>query len=157
MGRLSTLKSARLGAFVLGLALFATAGYAQTGRLKGKVVDASNKPVEGATVVMESKEMNRKLTTKTDRRGEFIQLLTESGMYRVTATDAKVGSASAETKVSLGRVAEMTIVLVPTTAANDAAKASYDELNSVYAKLSTDASVSSVMTAITQAAARHGV
>lgn len=41
--------------------------------------------------------------------------------------------------------------------ASAAAKASYDELNSLYAKLSTDASVSNVMTAITQAAARHGV
>src|SRR5688500_15713116 len=67
--------------------------------------------------------MNRKLQTKTDKRGEFIQLLTESGMYRVTATDPKIGSASSETKVSLGRVAEMTIVLVPSTVANDAAKA----------------------------------
>ena len=81
MERLSSLKSARLGACVLGLALFAAVGYAQTGRVKGKVVDASNKPVEGATVVMESKELNRKLTTKTDRRGEYIQFL-PPGEYR---------------------------------------------------------------------------
>ena len=32
-------------------------GYAQTGRIKGKVVDAENKPVEGAKITMESKEM----------------------------------------------------------------------------------------------------
>lgn len=41
--------------------------------------------------------------------------------------------------------------------ANAAALASYQELNSLYAKLSTDASVSNVAAAITQAAARHGV
>lgn len=99
MGRLSTLKSARLGAFVLGLALFATAGYAQTGRLKGKVVDASNKPVEGATVVMESKEMNRKLTTKTDRRGEYTHFLAP-GEYLVTVTKDNL-TQSQMTKVSI--------------------------------------------------------
>ncbi len=38
-----------LGAFVLGLTALSTIGYAQTGRLKGKVVDAENKPVEGAS------------------------------------------------------------------------------------------------------------
>jgi len=73
------------GAFVLGLAAFAAVGYAQTGRLKGKVVDANSKPVEGATILMESKEMNRKLTTKTDKRGEFTQFL-PPGQYEVTAS-----------------------------------------------------------------------
>ena len=56
-----------LGAFVLGLMALSTIGYAQTGRLKGKVVDAENKPVEGAVITMESKELNRKISTKTDK------------------------------------------------------------------------------------------
>ncbi len=64
-----------LGAFVLGLIAFSAVGYAQTGRLKGKVVDAQNKPIEGAQITMESKEMNRKLNTKTDKRGEYTQFL----------------------------------------------------------------------------------
>lgn len=41
--------------------------------------------------------------------------------------------------------------------ANAAAKASFDELNSLYFKLSTNAEVSDVAAAITQACARHGV
>lgn len=41
--------------------------------------------------------------------------------------------------------------------ANAAAKASFDELDSLYAKLSTDASVSNVRAAIYQACAKHGV
>lgn len=41
--------------------------------------------------------------------------------------------------------------------ANAAAKASFDELDSLHAKLTTDASVSSVMTAISQACAKHGI
>jgi phosphoribosylformylglycinamidine (FGAM) synthase-like amidotransferase family enzyme len=41
--------------------------------------------------------------------------------------------------------------------ANAAAKASFDELDSLFAKLSTDASVSAVNAAILQACAKHGV
>ena len=99
MGRLSSLKSARLGACVLGLALFAAVGYAQTGRLKGKVVDASNKPVEGATVVMESKDLNRKLSTKTDRRGEYTHFL-PPGEYSVTVSKDSLTQTQV-TKVSI--------------------------------------------------------
>jgi tetratricopeptide (TPR) repeat protein len=108
-------------ALVVGLA---PAARAQSTMIKGKVIDGNKQPVVGAQIAIEYMGgVPRKLQTKTDKRGEFIQLLTESGMYRVTATDPKIGSASGETKVSLGRVAEMTIVLVPSTAANDAAKA----------------------------------
>jgi tetratricopeptide (TPR) repeat protein len=88
-----------LGAFVLGLTTLSTIGYAQTGRLKGKVVDAENKPVEGATILMESKEMNRKLTTKTDKRGEYTQFLAP-GLYAVTATKGNLNQ-TIEVKVSI--------------------------------------------------------
>jgi tetratricopeptide (TPR) repeat protein len=118
---LSTRTVALLMALALGLA---PAALAQTTMIKGKVIGADKEPVPGVQITIESLGgVPRKLQTKTDRRGEFIQLLTESGPYRVTATDPKVGSASADTKVSLGRVAELTIVLVPSTAANDDAKA----------------------------------
>ena len=108
-------------AFLLGVA---PAALAQSTMIKGKVVDAKNQPIVGVSITIEFMGgVNRKLETKTDKRGDFIQLLTESGQYRVTATDPKIGSASNTTRVSLGRVAEMTIVLVPSTAANDAGKA----------------------------------
>ena len=45
-----------------------------------------------------ARRLDRKLTTKTDKKGEFIQLLTESGMYRITATDPKIGTASNDTR-----------------------------------------------------------
>jgi len=86
-----------VGAFVL--AAFGALGSAQTGRLKGKVVDAGNKPVEGATVTIESQEMNRKLTTKTDRRGEYTHFL-PPGPYKVTVTKDNL-SQTQETRVSL--------------------------------------------------------
>ena len=109
---------------VVLLAGLAPAALAQSTMIKGKVIGASKEPLVGVVITIEALGgVNRKLQTKTDKRGEFIQLLTESGAYRVTATDPAIGSATANTKVSLGRVAEMTIVLVPNTAANDAAKA----------------------------------
>src|SRR5688572_32362240 len=100
------------------------AALAQSTMVKGKVIDANKEPLVGVAVTIEFMGgVNRKLQTKTDKRGEFMQLLTESGMYRITATDPKIGSASNDTKVSLGRASAMVIVLVPSTAANDAAQA----------------------------------
>lgn len=88
-----------LGAFVLGLAAVSAVGYAQTGRLKGKVVDADNKPVEGATILMESKETNRKSTTKTDKRGEYSSFLPPA-TYVVTATKGNL-TQTFEVRVSI--------------------------------------------------------
>jgi tetratricopeptide (TPR) repeat protein len=110
-------------AFLIALAIAAPA-LAQSTMIRGKVIDAKKEAIPNVQIVIESLGgSGRKLTTKTDRKGEFVQLLTESGPYRVTATDAKIGSASNDTKVVLGKASEMTIVLVPTTAANDSAKA----------------------------------
>ncbi|HEX6162042.1 MAG TPA: tetratricopeptide repeat protein [Vicinamibacterales bacterium] len=104
---------------------------AQSTMIRGKVIDAKKEGIPNVTIVIESLSgSGRKLTTKTDRKGEFVQLLTESGAYRITATDPKIGSASNDTKVVLGKAAELTIVLVPTTAANDAGKAA--ELKKVF-------------------------
>jgi tetratricopeptide (TPR) repeat protein len=72
---------------------------AQTGRLKGKVVDAENKPVEAAVILMESKEYNRKMQTKTDRRGEYSQFLAP-GTYTVTASKGNL-SQTFEVRVSI--------------------------------------------------------
>jgi tetratricopeptide (TPR) repeat protein len=88
-----------LGAFVLGLTALSTISSAQTGRLKGKVVDAENKPVEGAVISMESKELNRKLSTKTDKRGEYTQFLAP-GTYIVTASKGNLTD-GAEVRVSI--------------------------------------------------------
>ena len=116
---------ARIAVFAVAMLVgLSPAALAQSTMVKGKVIDANKEPLVGVAVTIEFLGgVNRKLQTKTDKRGEFIQLLTESGMYRITASDPKIGSASNDTKVSLGRVSEMVIVLVPSTAANDAAKA----------------------------------
>jgi len=111
-------------ATLLGLILAMSASvFAQSTMIKGKVVDVKGTPMVGVAIAIESVGGTRKLTTKTDKRGEFIQLLTESGQYRITATDEKVGMAQTELRVNLGRVSEANMVLAPATAANNDAKA----------------------------------
>jgi tetratricopeptide (TPR) repeat protein len=125
---ITSLATACFIAILLGLA---PAALAQSTMVRGKVVDAKQQPLPGVTITIESLGgSNQKLNTKTDKKGEFVQLLTQSGMYRVTATDPKIGSASNDTRVVLGKANEMTIVLAPTTAANDTAKAA--ELKKVF-------------------------
>lgn len=105
------------------LLAFAPAAVAQSTMIKGKVVDVKGQPMAGVAITIEALGRIRKLSTKTDKRGEFIQLLTESGQYRVTASDEKVGSAQTELRVTLGRVSQANLVLAVATAANDDGKA----------------------------------
>ncbi len=116
---------------VFGVVLIsASSALAQSTMIKGKVLDTKDQPMVGVAILIEPVGGTRKLTTKTDKRGEFIQLLTESGLYRITATDEKVGSAQTELRVSLGRTSEANMVLAPSTAANNDAKAA--ELKKVF-------------------------
>jgi len=113
--------TAVLLALLLGLA---PAAIAQSTMVRGKVIDAKKEGIPGVTITIESLGgSGQKLTTKTDKKGEFVQLLTQSGQYRVTASDPKLGSVFNDTRVVLGKPSEMVIVLVPSTAANDSAKA----------------------------------
>jgi tetratricopeptide (TPR) repeat protein len=113
------------------LALAAPAA-AQTGLVKGKVVGPDGKPVADAAISIEFVEgMSRKLTTKTDKRGEFVQLGLQSGGYRVTATADKLGSGFADVRVRVGNTAEVTITISPVPPGTDpkmaALKLAFDE------------------------------
>ena len=115
--------TARVTAVLFALSIAAPA-LAQQAMVRGKVIDAKKEGIPNVTIVVEAiGGSGRKLTTKTDKKGEFVQLLTESGQYRVTASDPKIGSVSNDTRVALGKPSEMVIVLVPSTASNNDAKA----------------------------------
>ncbi len=59
--------------------------------LKGTVLDAQGKPVEGAVIAMESTQTAaRRIETKTNAKGEFLQVGLPSGAYKVTATKDKL-------------------------------------------------------------------
>lgn len=95
---------------VLGLALVGSPALAQTGQVKGKVVDAKNQPVEKADVIIEATDgMGRKFKVQTNRRGEYIQIGLPPGQYKVTATkdnlsdsrEQRIGLDAAEVNLSL--------------------------------------------------------
>jgi tetratricopeptide (TPR) repeat protein len=74
-----------IGTLALGLALVAAPATAQSGQVKGKVVDAKGQPVEGAKVTIANVETaGRKLETKTNKKGEYIQIGLQPGRYTIT-------------------------------------------------------------------------
>jgi tetratricopeptide (TPR) repeat protein len=108
-------------ALVVGFGLAAPAAAQSTGMVKGKVVDGEGKPVADAQVLIEYTDgVTRKTTTKTNNRGEFIQIGLFPGTYRVTASKDKVGSQSFETRVRIGAAAEVNFALTPTSGMSEA-------------------------------------
>ena len=97
-------------AAVIGMAVPAFAQ--STGMVKGKVTDAKNQPVDGAKVVIEFKEgVTRKFEVKTNKKGEYIQIGLQPGIYQITATKDGVGTGIQETKISIGATQQVDITL----------------------------------------------
>lgn len=111
-----------VGAFVLAILIVPAPAAAQTGSVKGKVVDEKNQPVEGATITIEMIEgMTRKYETKTNRRGEYVQVGLQPGMYRITATKGEM-SQTFDQRIRLDP-AEVNFTLKPGTVSAADAKA----------------------------------
>jgi tetratricopeptide (TPR) repeat protein len=91
--------------------------------VRGKVVDAQGKPVDGATVTFEAEGTNRKAETKTDKKGEFLQVGLSSGGWKVTVNKQGVGPATRPAQVSQGRPTELQFQLAPAGAAGADPKA----------------------------------
>jgi tetratricopeptide (TPR) repeat protein len=109
-------RSLAISAFVLGLMAFALPASAQTGQVKGKVVDAKNQPVEGATITIEMAEgMTRKYETKTNKRGEYVQIGLQPGNYKITASKDGM-SQSQNSRIRL-EMSEVNFALKPGMAA----------------------------------------
>lgn len=101
-------------ALVVALGLSVPALAQSTGMVKGKVVDAKNQPIEGAKVLIEFAEgVTRKNETKTNKKGEFIQIGLFPGNYKVTASKEGVGAQTFEVRVRLGAAAEVNFQLSP--------------------------------------------
>jgi tetratricopeptide (TPR) repeat protein len=98
---------------VVALAVWAAPAQAQsTGMVKGKIVDSSNQIVEGATVVLETKDGGaRKFTVKTNKKGEYIQIGLAPGLWTITASKDGVGQAQTQAKISLGSTEQIDMTL----------------------------------------------
>ena len=96
-------RSLAIGALALGLTVFlALPAAAQTGQVKGKVLDAQGQPIEGAAILIEYVgALSRRHETKTNKKGEFVQIGLQSGTYKVTATKEKMAQ-SFDVRVRIG-------------------------------------------------------
>src|SRR6476469_6577562 len=88
-------------AAMLTLALASPALAQSTGMIRGVVKDASGKPVEGAKVNIDADANNRHFDTKTDKKGEFLQIGLAPGPYKVTAEKDKVMAAAVPVTVRI--------------------------------------------------------
>ena len=113
-------RTAVVGALVLALSAFAAPVFAQTGNIKGKVVDAQNKAVTDARIEIVSASTNRTLETKTDSKGEFRQIGLAPGNYTITAQKGDMADVQ-QVKVGMG-TQDVNFVLKPGTAAGDPKK-----------------------------------
>ena len=99
--------------------------------LAARTTGTFKEPTDAAISTDAEEGKSRKLATKTDKRGEFVQLGLQSGGYRVTATADKLGSGFADVRVRVGNTAEVTITLSPVPPGTDpkmaALKLAFDE------------------------------
>lgn len=95
--------------FLLGLlSLVSTTAAAQTGAVKGKIVDEQGKPVEKAEILIEFLGgVTRKLTSTSNAKGDFIQIGLTTGNYRLTFQKQGYEPASQEQRVRLGEPLEV--------------------------------------------------
>ena len=101
-----------LFACLAALALAVPAAAQSTGMVKGTVKDEKGQPVDGARISIEFAEgVNRKQETKTNKKGEFVQIGLQPGAYKVTAEKEGVGAKMMETRVRIGATAELNFVL----------------------------------------------
>lgn len=107
-------------AFVVALLATVAPASAQTAIVRGKIVDGKGQAVEGAQVVIEAAN-GRKFESKTNPRGEYTQILTLSGAYKVTASKQGVGTVTQQVNVRLGQPVELNLSLAPAAAADGGA------------------------------------
>ena len=118
MVRVLTGRPAFAAVVLFALCAVAAPASAQTGMLKGKVVDAKGQPVEGAKVTIAMAEgINRKYEVKTNKKGEFVQIGIQPGVYEISAEKEGIGWDGEKTKIGIGENPELKFTLAPKAAA----------------------------------------
>jgi tetratricopeptide (TPR) repeat protein len=119
---------------VVGTALaVAPSAAAQTsGTVRGQVVDANGQPVEGATVTITGEATGRKYQSRTNRRGEFIQIGLTVGPYVLIAEKDK--QASEQAKATVRNAAPATVNLMLGAGASAAASAAASKESATFSE-----------------------
>jgi len=85
------------------LLISASMASAQTGGVRGKILDDAGKPLEGVAVKMEFQGgMNLSFDTKTNKKGEFMQIGLRPGNWKFTFTKEGFQVFAAPMRISLG-------------------------------------------------------
>jgi tetratricopeptide (TPR) repeat protein len=98
-------------AALFALAISLPASAQSTGMIRGIVKDAAGKPVDGAKVNIDADANNRHFDTKSDKKGEFVQIGLPPGVYKITAEKDKVVSAPSTLTVRIAAAAPVTLIL----------------------------------------------
>jgi tetratricopeptide (TPR) repeat protein len=102
------------GIAMVALAVAMPAAAQSTGMVKGVVKDAQGQPVDGAKVSIDMVEgVTRHFETKSNKKGEFVQIGLPPGSYSVSAEKDKLGSTPVNTRVRVGNPSEVTVVIAP--------------------------------------------
>ncbi len=113
---LSGRRALLLASAVLAAVALSNPAAAQTGMVKGKVVDGKGEPVESAQVTIDYRDgMARTYNLKTNKKGEYTQIGLAPGNYKVTASKERLGSQSFDVRVRLADTTECNFKLDPAT------------------------------------------
>ena len=126
--RTTMLRGALTCVFLLTLAVGSSFGQSRT---EGVVLDLDKKPVEGAVVTFEAQFQKLVRETKTNKKGEYIQVGLSPGTYKITAEKEGFQTAFVQGyKVGLGDatvIPEMKLVAGKTGGQSAAAAAAADK------------------------------
>jgi tetratricopeptide (TPR) repeat protein len=101
------------GVALIALAIALPAAAQSTGMVKGVVKDAQGQPVEGATVKIDMTDgVSRHFETKSNKKGEFVQIGLAPGPYSVTAEKDKLATgAGVPARVTVSRPSEVVLII----------------------------------------------
>lgn len=119
-------------ALLFALQLATPAGAQSAGGIRGKVTDGQSKPVEGAKILIEFKDANRRFETKTNKDGEFVQIGLASGGYAVTADKEGLGSQRFDVGVRQGPAVIVNFQLIPGSSSTAMSAASLKVLKTTF-------------------------
>jgi Flp pilus assembly protein TadD len=112
------------GGLLLCLALLGTPARAQTGSARGRVMTEQGQPIVEAKIEIEfTGGLTRKFETKTNKKGEFIQVGMPPGPYKITATKEGFQGSFIEVRISLGDPTEVPEFRLKTMSAGQKAAA----------------------------------
>jgi len=120
---------------IIGALTIAMPAAAQsTGILKGTVTDDKGQPVEAAVITIQmSGGTGRRFETKSNKKGEYIQVGIPPGQYEISAEKDKMGSAPAGYRVRASNTGEVNLVLAGASAsANKENAAKATELKKIF-------------------------